>query len=287
MQSLIEYLHQAEVNHTAIGHFNVSTIDAIWAIVNSAQKLSLPVVIGVSEGERDFIGIQPLRAIIDSIKASTSHPIFLNADHTYSLERVKEVVAANYDSVIYDGAKLSQADNICQTQAVVEYVKSQQPSILVEAELGYIGSSSKLLDAIPDQALVDSASMPTPEDARNFVQSTHVDLLAPAVGNIHGMLKNMPNPQLNIDLIRQIRQSAGIPLVLHGGSGISDPDFKAAIQAGISMVHINTEIRLAWKQGLQSSLEDQGEEVAPYKLLALSQEKMTTVITNRLELFSQ
>ncbi len=283
---LIEYIHQAESNHTALGHFNISNLEALQGIIQAASKLHLPIVIGVSEGEREFIGVPHVKALIDSFRKSTSIPIFLNADHTYTLEKIKLVVEAGFDSVIIDGAKLSLPQNIDLTKQVVNYVRSTNPDILVEAELGYIGTSSQLLDEIPPGATQAQESMPTADQARDFVHQTGVDLLSPAVGNIHGMLKHAANPHLNIDRIHQIRQGGGVPLVLHGGSGISDADFTAAISAGISMIHVNTEIRLAYKNSLSQSLQDNPNEVAPYKILKPTIAAVEHVVSARLQLFN-
>ena len=159
--------------------------------------------------------------------------------------------------------------------------------MLVEAEIGYIGTSSKLLDEIPEGAGVDASALPTAEDAKRFVEETGVDLLSPAVGNIHGMLKGIANPKLHIDRIAAIRSAAGVPLVLHGGSGITDPDFLAAIDAGISMVHINTEIRVAYRDALVKYLAENPDEVAPYRIMQPSIDAMHDVVLRRLKLFSK
>ena len=110
MKTLREYISEAEVNHTAIGHFNISNIEGLWAVSRAAKALGLPVIIGLSEGERDFVGVRQAKALVESVKEDLGHSIFLNADHTYSFEKIKEVVDAGYDSVIIDGAKLAFAD---------------------------------------------------------------------------------------------------------------------------------------------------------------------------------
>ncbi len=282
-QEAFAYAHQ---HNLALGHFNVSTLDTVYAIVTAAQNLDLPVFIGVSEGERDFIGIKVLRSVIDAIKAQTGHPVFLNADHTYSLERVKEVVEAGYDSVIFDGAKLSNQENKQQTKAVVEYVKNLRPTMLVEAEIGYIGTSSGLLSELPENAIVSEAHMPTAQSVADFVAFTGVDLISPAVGNIHGMLKNASNPRINLNRIQEIAAAVSIPVILHGGSGITDEEFTAAIKAGIRQIHINTEIRLAWRDGLKSALAADPDQVVPYKLLSPAREAVRTQVEKRLKLFA-
>lgn len=126
---------------------------------------------------------------------------------------------------------------------------------------------------------------PKPEDARRFIVETGVNMLAPAIGNIHGMLKHMPNPHLDIGRIKDIRKSANVPLVLHGGSGISEEDFTAAIDAGISLIHISTELRVAWKKGIEDSLKEKPDEIAPYKILEKSVTNLEKVIEKRMKLF--
>ena len=284
MKTLREYIKEAEEKKVAIGHFNVSDSVGFWATVNASQKLNLPVIIGVSEGERDFIGIKQIKALVDTIKKD-GLPIFLNADHTYSVDRVKEVVDAGFDACIIDGAEKSFEENLKMTKNSVEYKNSKNPEILIEGELGFIGKSSKLLDELPEGAAASLASMTKPEEAGEFVKETGIDLFAPAVGNIHGMVRG-GNPKLDIERIKAIREAVGVPLVLHGGSGITDDEFKAAIAAGISIIHINTELRLAYKQGLQKSLMEDPDEIAPYKYLKPALQAMQAVVEKRMALFA-
>lgn len=287
MKSLKEFIQEAEKEKVAIGHFNISDTEGLWAIFNAAKKLNVPVIIGVSEGERDFIGLRQVVALVKSLREEFNHPIYLNADHTYSFEKVKEAVDAGCDSVIFDGTKLSSEENIEITKKCVDYIKEIGASTLIEGELGYIGSSSKLLDEIPEGAQITKDKLTTAEEAKNFVEKTGVDFLAPAVGNLHGMLKNASNPNLDIERIKEIREAARIPLVLHGGSGITDEDFKKAIEAGISTIHVNTAIRVAYKEGIKKSLADNPDEVAPYRLLKPGVEAMQEVVERNLKLFNQ
>lgn len=284
MKTLREYIKEAEDKKVAIGHFNISNLEGFWAVTNAAKNLNLPVIIGVSEGERDFLGVKQIKALVDTMKLE-GRPVFLNADHTYSVERVQEVVDAGFDAAIIDGAEKSFNENLNMTKLSVEYKNSKNPEMIIEGELGFIGKSSKVLDAIPEGVNFTDEMMTKPEEAREFVSETGVDLFAPAVGNIHGMVKG-GDPKLNIQRIREIKEAAGIPLVLHGGSGNTDEEFKQAIGAGISIIHINTEIRLAYKQGLQKSLSEFPEEIAPYKYLKPAIKEMQLVIERRLALFN-
>jgi len=284
MKILCEYIKEAEEKKIAIGHFNISNSEGFWAVVGACKKLNLPAIIGVSEGERDFIGIKQIKVLIDTIKAE-GLPIFLNADHTYSIDRVKEVIDAGFDAVIIDGAEKSFDENLIMTKESVDYKNSKNPEILIEGEYGFIGKSSKILDELPEGIEISENTMTKPEEAAEFVRQSGIDLFAPAVGNIHGMVKG-GNPKIDIERIRQIRESAVVPLVLHGGSGITDDEFKQAIEAGISIIHINTELRLAFKQGIQKSLIDDPDEIAPYKYLKPAVQAMQAVVEKRMALFA-
>ncbi len=287
MKTLREYIKEADAKGIAIGHFNISNLEALHGIYNAAKKLDVPVIIGLSEGEEEFVGKHEAVALIKSIREDKQYPIFLNADHHYSFESVKGAIDAGYDSAIIDAVKLPLEENIALTKKCVEYArevsKRENRDILIEAELGFIGQSSKILDAIPEG--VSEATMTTPEDAKAFVDATGIDLLAPSIGNIHGMVRG-GNPRLHPERVRAIREVTGIPLVLHGGSGTMIGDFIDCIKAGIDIVHINTEIRVAYKEALEKSLADNPNEVAPYKFLEPAVEAIEKVVEARLKLFN-
>lgn len=286
MKTLKECVLEAKEKKVALGHFNISNIEGFWGVFRAAQSLDLPIIIGVSEGERDFIGVRQVAALVKATREELDYPIFLNADHTYSFERVKEAIDAGFDSVIFDGAKLSFEENVKLAKQCVEYARNSGREVLVEGELGFIGQSSKILDEIPEGVLLDESSLTDPVRAREFVDLTGVDMLAPAVGNFHGMLRGGVDPKLNIERVKAISESTGTPLVLHGGSGNSEDDFKQAIANGVSVVHINTEIRVAYKQGLQIGLTENPDEVAPYKFLKPSIKAVQDVVEWKLRLFN-
>lgn len=281
MKTLREYIKEAEEKSVAIGHFNISNLEGFHGVYNAAKKLNVPVIIGLSEGEEDFVGRNEAIGMIKQIRERDNFPIFLNADHHYSFNRVKLAIDAGFDSVIFDGANLNFEENVEITKQCVSYARKVNPEILVEAELGYIGSGSNIKDKIPE-----GAGMKTkPDEAKRFVEITGVDLFAPSVGNIHGIVKG-GNPHIDIALVAELRKATGVPLVLHGGSGISDEDFINGIKAGISIIHISTEIRLAYDEALKKSLLDNPNETTPYKILEPAVEAIETVVTARLKLFS-
>lgn len=285
-KTLKSYVEEALAKKVAIGHFNISNLEGFWAVVNAAKKLQVPVIIGVSEGEREFMGVAQVRALVDSVK-SEGFPIFLNADHTYSFEKVKEVVDAGYDSVIYDGTEQSFDDNVAATKKCVAYAKKKNKNILVEAEIGFIGKSSKVLDAIPEGVKISEEFLTKPEEAKKFRDATGVDMLAPAVGNIHGMLSGGKDPALNIGRIGEISKTVKVPLVLHGGSGNSAEDFVAAINAGVAIIHVNTEIRVAFRDALVAQVSKDPSQVAPYKVMKPTIEAMQKVVEEKLRIFNK
>lgn len=286
MRTLREVIAEAEEKKIAIGHFNISDSTQLWGIFNAAKNLNVPVIIGTSEGERDFIGAKEAAAIVHTIQKEFDYPIYINADHHYSLEKVKEAIDAGYDAVIFDGNKVLHEENLEITKNVVHYARSSGRDVLVEAELGNIGQSSKVLDSIPEGAEITEEMMTKPEELKAFVAHTGVDLIAPAVGNLHGMLKHGANPKLSINRIKELREAGGVPMVLHGGSGISDDDFKAGIEAGMSVVHINTEIRRAYKEGIEKHLKENPDDIAPYRYMKTGREMLEKVVEERLKLFS-
>lgn len=293
-KDLRDIILNAEKNRVAIGHFNISELGALKAIAEVAAELKLPVIVGTSEGEREFIDVHEAVALVKSLREDHGQPIFLNADHTHSLEKVKEAVEAGYDAILFDPfdpaqgkRRLTLEENIKQTREVVEYVKSKNPSILIEGELGYIGGSSMIFKELPKGAAISPEDLTKPEDAARFAKETGIDLLAPAVGNVHGMFAHAPNPRLDIRRTRAIKKAVKVPLVLHGGSGIADQDFLAAIDAGISIIHISTELRAAWRRGLERGLKESPEEIAPYKIMVPGVEEMKKVVYNRLKLFNK
>jgi fructose-bisphosphate aldolase class II len=287
MKTYREYITDALARRVAIGHFNISNMEGFWAVAGAARKLNVPVIIGVSEGERDFIGVEEIALVVKHARETWNFPIFLNADHTYSLKRVCEVVDAGYDSVIFDGTELSFEENVKIAQEAVSYMRKRRPGMLLEAELGFIGKSSKVLDAIPENVHLDEACLTKPDDALRFIQETGADMLAPAVGNIHGMLKGGKDPALNIERIKQVSEATKVPLVLHGGSGNSNEDFIRAIDAGVAIIHVNTELRVAYRDGLKATLEGSPDEVAPYKFLAPARNAMQAVVEEKLRVFNK
>jgi fructose-bisphosphate aldolase class II len=310
MKSLRQVISDAQRQGVAIGHFNFSTFDVAQAIVNAAKSQNVPVILGLSEGERDFVGhneavtwVRQVNVDIEKEKQTnkniTNVFVYLNADHTYSFEKVKEATDAGFDMVIYDDAGGDLEKNISEAVKCREYIKSHNkkvksflnrvkillglaiklPEVLLEAELGYIGKSSKVLTELPE-----GLQKTNPEVAKKFVEAVGPDLLAPAIGNVHGMLKDVPDPNLDEKLCSEIFNTVKIPLVLHGASGNSKEDIQACIKSGVAVVHVNTELRVAYKNALEKVRDE--KEVAPYKYMKTVEDAVQKVVEEKIKVFN-
>ncbi len=312
MRNLLNTLKWAEGKGIALGHFNIAGFEQFKAVAETAQGLGLPVLIGVSEGERKYLGVKQTRDLVSSYNEEYGDKsndggfwLFLNADHTHDPALAKETAMSGFDEVLFDptpslagrGASGGNSEevlerNIKETKGMVQALKAINPALVIEGEMGYIGSDSEVWEKIPEGAAVTPEALTKPEDAARFVSETGVDMLAPAVGNVHGMFRGGPDPRLDVARIKAIkdalRQGQGRPifLVLHGGSGTVDEDFRAAIDAGITVIHISTEIRAAWRKGVEEGLKENPNEIAPYKIMPGAIKEMSKVIENRLKLFS-
>ncbi len=283
MRPLRQVIGEYRKEGQALGHFNISDSNQLEALARAAKETNLPVIVGLSEGEREFFPLTHARALIDLyIKEGIS--LYLNADHTYSLPKVASAIASGIDSIVVDGAQLPFTENVVLLKESVARARGQTKDILVEGELGYIGSSSSVMDKIPQGAAVTEEMMTRPEELKALVEETGIDLVAPAVGNIHGIITS-GQPKLSINRIRVLAEAVNIPLVLHGGSGSSDEEFSAAVQAGITIIHINTDLRILYRDDLQHSITKHPDVVAPYKILGPVEDSMQSYIAQKMRLF--
>ena len=286
MQKLREVLEQAQKNKVAVGHFNIGDDNILMGVFAAARELRVPVMVGVSEGERAFLGVRQVAALVKSLRDEFDFPIYLNADHTHSLAKALEAANAGFDSIVFDLSALPFDENVRQTRDAVQKLKAINPDILVEGEIGDIGTGSEIHATAPDLTKFRT----TPDEAKKFIAATGIDILAPAVGNMHGLVQSMvegkTKKHLDIARIAAIKKETGSLLTLHGGSGTDDDDFRRAIQAGINVVHINTELRLAWRNSLDASLAQHPGEVVPYKILPVVVESIKQVALSRLRLFN-
>lgn len=270
-------LKTAQDKKYAVGAFNVSGMEQIKAIVSAAQKLNSPVIISTSEGESAFAGLKQIRAVVSVWQKETGLPLVLHLDHGKSLAKIKEAIEAGYDSVQFDGTTLSFEENIEETKKIVELAHSQ--NVVVEGELGFLPGSSTLHEEIE----IKEEDLTKVEEAVKFVQETQVDSLAVIIGNTHGMAAQ--EPRLFLDRLAAIKEKVNLPLVLHGGSGIVSEDIRQAIELGICKINVNTELRLAFTQGLRKFIEENPKETTPYKIMPAVIEAVQKVVEEKIKLF--
>lgn len=282
MENLNYYLKLAKEQSHAIGHFNFATEDVLRGIVEASREAGASaVMVGTSEGEAGFFGMREAAATVRALREDLNYPVFLNADHFKSFEKCKEAVDAGYDSIIIDASKLSNEENIALTKEVVDYCHSVNPEISVEGELGYLRGSSEVQQKIE----ISSVDYSKPEEVADFVSRTGVDRMAIVFGNIHGIVTEQEE-KLDIEHFSKIVAVEPRPYyVLHGASGLKDEDVVASIRAGITNVHFNTELRVAYRNAIDKAFHENPNETTPYKYLGPAVEEVKKLVATKIRLF--
>lgn len=274
-------LQTAQKENYAVGQFNTSNLEITKAIINAAEKFQLPVIIGTSEGEREFLGIEQIVSLISAYKKEVDTPLILNADHCHSFESFQKAVDAGYDAAHIDASDRPFKKNITLTQKCVQYANKKNPSIIIEGELGAVGGSSSVHR---EKIKVEKSYLTDPQQAKEFVEKTKIDLLACAIGNVHGVYQE--KPELDFDRLQAIAKNTNIPLVLHGASGIPAQDIKKAISLGVAKINVNTELRIAYTKSLKHSLRENPHQTTPYKIMPPVVKAVQEVVESKLNLFT-
>lgn len=264
MPTLRDILNRALQERWALPHFNISNLEQLRGVCEAARKLRAPLLLGTSEGERNFVGLRQAVALVRAYR-DEGLAVWLNADHTKSVAVAKEALDAGYDSVHIDLSAESLSDNIAGTGEIYEYAKHRYEEISVEGEVGYIVTESSRV--YKKKIVVDPQTFTRVVDALKFISETNVDRLAPAVGNLHGIALN--RPKIDFKLVAKLRAALpeNVAMVLHGGSGNSPAVFRKLIDLGFNNIHISTELRLAYQRALIQSLRANRNEVVPYKIM--------------------
>ena len=275
--SSLDLYQAARAGGYAVGAFNVSTLEAVRAIIAAAEELSAPVVIETSPGEMKYMGAANVADIVRNTADSLKIPVAIHLDHGQNMEQVKEAIDAGYTSIHIDASALGYEENLALTKEATVYAHSK--GITVEGELGHVGGASEVHD---EDVEIEKSTYTDPEQAAVFVHETGIDILASSIGNIHGIYEN--EPELDFERLEKIGQ-IGIPLSLHGGSGIPSEQVKKAISLGIRKVNVNTELRAAYTNTLREELNEHPDEIVPYKYLPEEVEAMKQVVMKKIEIF--
>jgi fructose-bisphosphate aldolase class II len=271
-------LNKAYQKGYAVGAFNVINLTFLEAIITAARRNASPVVLNIAEVHFPFVSLENIVPVVREIAKREQFDVVLNLDHGLTIEAIERALANKFTSIMFDGSHLDFEENIRQTHEVVRMCHAW--NISVEAELGAVGGAEG--GGLMGEA--DPAKYTDIEQARRFVKETEVDALAVAIGNSHGWYKGPP--KLDFDRLRAIREAVDIPLVLHGGSGISAADFQKAITSGIAKINFYTGMSDAAIQATKKYLSEMSERYNDYPMMMNAvKESVAQVVAEQMEIF--
>ncbi|MDI3256653.1 MAG: class II fructose-1,6-bisphosphate aldolase [Kyrpidia sp.] len=276
LATLKEVLDDAFRNGYAVGQFNINNLEFTQAIMEAAEEERSPVILGTSEGAIKYMGIDYTAAIALTAARSATVPVVLHLDHGSSYDWVLQCLRRGWSSIMIDGSHHPLEENIRLTKQVVD--ACHVLGVSVEGELGRIGGTE-------DELTVDEreATLARPEEAKRLVEETGIDALAPAIGSAHGRYKG--KPQLAFDRLAAIRDLCGLPLVLHGGSGIPDDDIRRAISLGVAKINVNTENQEAFTAKVREIFAADKEVYDPRKYLGPARQAIKETVREKIRLF--
>lgn len=271
-------LKNAKEGKYAVSHFNINNLEWTKYILEEMERLGLPVILGVSEGAKKYMG--GFFAVSSMVKGliwdlNITIPVCLHLDHGTSFASCKEAIDAGFTSVMIDASRYSFSENVRITKEVVDY--AHQFDVTVEAELGHIGGS--------EDNITSSSTNATLEESIEFVRLTGVDSFAPALGSVHGLYKGEAN--LDFDTMKAISENVSVPLVLHGASGIEDEKIIRAIECGISKINVNTEFQIAWHEKVLTFVKEHSDVYDPRMVISSGEIAMKEVIREKANLFAR
>jgi len=277
-------MQRSRQQHFAVGAFNIDNQETLIAVAQAAQKLNAPVLVEVSDGEVKAMGLENIRDLVDNYKLEYGIEMYLNLDHSPTVEDCKRAIDAGYEFIHID---ISQANHDASTEEIIEKTKevveyAKFTGALVESEPHYFGGSSNVhTEGIDYDEIKKTFS--TPEGTASFVEATGIDTFAAAVGNLHG---KYPVPkELDLELLQQIRESMDIQISLHGGSGTPLHYFEEAAKIGVSKININSDMRYVFRTKLEEVLKANPEEYAIVKLMPQVYGAVQEVIEEKINAF--
>jgi len=277
-------MQRAKQQKFAVGAFNIDNQETLIAIARAAQATNSPVLVELSAGEVEAMGLENVRDMVDNYRKEYQIEMYLNLDHSPSVDDCKRAIDAGYEFIHIDISQAnhdaSEEEIIEKTKEVVEYAKFT--GALVESEPHYFGGSSNVHDeAIDYEAIKKTFS--TPEGAKSFVEATGIDTFAAAVGNLHG---KYPVPkQLDLELLQQVSDAIPCNISLHGGSGTPLHFFEDASKIGVGKININSDMRYVFRKTLEQVLKNNPDEYAVVKLMPEVYQAVQKVIEEKIQAF--
>lgn len=268
-------LQEAKKNRYAVPHFNINNLEWTKYILEEMDQLKCPVILGVSEGAKRYMGgfltiYKMVEGLIDDLHISI--PVCLHLDHGSSFAVCKEAIDAGFTSVMIDASRYELEENMKITSSVVEYAHAR--GVSVEAEVGHVGGTEDNVHGDVFRATLEDCFA---------ISTTGIDALAPALGSVHGLYQGEPN--LDFKRMEKINTALSIPLVLHGGTGIPEDMIQKSIACGISKININTELQLAWHQAMLDFVKSHQEVYDPRKVIGSGEGKIKEKIRKIVETF--
>jgi len=275
---------RSRVEKFAVGAFNVDNQETLIAVCLAAQKLQSPVMVEVSQGEVDAMGLDNIRDMVDNYKRYYKLEMYINLDHSPTVEDAKKGIDAGFEFIHIDVSQANHDDTdaqiVADTKAIVEYAKFT--GALVESEPHYFGGSSNVHKEQIDYEEIKK-TFSTPDGAKAFVDATGIDTFAAAIGNLHG---SYPVPKiLDLELLQQVRSAIDCQISLHGGSGTPLDYFTKAAQIGVSKVNINSDMRIAFRNTLEKALRENPDEYAVVKLMPEVYKAVQEVVESKIQAF--
>jgi fructose-bisphosphate aldolase class II len=280
-----ELMRRARAEKFAVGAFNLDNQETLKAVARAALAKKSPVLVEVSHGEVEMLGLENIRDMVDNYKQELGLEIYINLDHSPSVKAAIEGVEAGFEFIHIDVSQANHSASgeeiIAKTKELVNYAKLT--GALVESEPHYFGGSSNKHDEKIDYEQIKK-TFSTPEGAKHFVEETGIDTYAAAIGNLHG---KYPVPkELDIDLLKKIRQAIDCNISLHGGSGTPGHYFKDAVQAGVSKININSDMRIAFRKTLEKALKENPGQFAVIKLMDEVIQAVQGVVEDKIDMFN-
>lgn len=274
--SMRELLADAEKNNYAVGGFNCPTLENVYGVMQAAEKEQVPVILSFPQVHEKTVPLKVIGPILLQAARDAKVPVCVHLDHGSTVAYVEEALRLGFNSVMYDGSKLSLAENIRNTQAVVKLARKYQAD--VEAELGGIaGDEAGISSGDTESKLTDI------DEAVEFVQATGVNSLAASIGTAHGFYTEAP--KIDFRRIEEIHRKTGLPLVMHGGSGVSDEDYHKAINLGIRKVNYYSYMAKAGVEGVKALLAEKNVKYF-HELAIAAKDAMAEDVAKALRLFA-
>ena len=279
--NLKDLLNNAKQNKFAVGAFNITNLASIDYMVDAAKEQQSPIILQVAEIHLRYFALEDIAPAIISAAKKVDIPICVHLDHGLSFPTVIRAIRAGFTSVMYDGSSHPIDENIQTTKEIVKIAKSV--GVSVEGEIGHIGGGESVGESLKEGGVANKELFTKVEEALRFYNETGIDALAVAIGNVHGFYKG--EPELDFNRLVQIRDAVPLPLVLHGGSGISDDDFKKAISLGICKINFYTQASVAAMDEVKKYLKEHPDATSFPDLVAKGMEGFKATVKERLEVF--